>query len=69
MPSRTIDYLESLGFARPTPEGSPEVALINQATGFILPCDWLDLNRIDLGFRRGSSTVDINEPFLFYFAH
>jgi len=44
-----IDYLESLGFARPTPAGSPKVALINHETGFVLPCDWLELNRIDVG--------------------
>jgi len=44
-----IDDLESLGFARPTPEGSPEVAWINQVSGFVMPCDWLDLDRIDLG--------------------
>jgi len=44
-----IDYLESLGFARPTTEGSPEVALIDQVTGFVLPCDWLELDRIDVG--------------------
>jgi hypothetical protein len=30
-----IDYLESLGFARPTPEGSPEVVLI-VAVGSVL---------------------------------
>jgi Flp pilus assembly protein TadD len=44
-----IDHLASCGFARPTLDGSPEVALINQVTGFVLPCDWLELNRIDLG--------------------
>ena len=44
-----LDHLESLGFARPTSEGSPEVALINQVIGFVLPCDWLELNWIDLG--------------------
>jgi hypothetical protein len=44
-----IHHLESLGFARPTSEGSPEVALINEVTGFVLPCDWLELNWIDLG--------------------
>jgi hypothetical protein len=44
-----IDYLESLGFARPTQAGSPEVALINHVTGFVLPCDWLEFERIDLG--------------------
>ena len=44
-----IDRLEGLGFARPTSAGSPEVALISQFTGFVLPCDWLELNWIDLG--------------------
>jgi tetratricopeptide (TPR) repeat protein len=44
-----IDYLDSLGFARPTRDGSPEVAIVNHVTGFVQPCDWLELNRIDLG--------------------
>ena len=44
-----IDGLESLGFTRPTSEGSPEVALITQGSGFVMPCDWLELNQVDLG--------------------
>jgi tetratricopeptide (TPR) repeat protein len=44
-----IESLESLGFRRPTPEGSLEVALISQAVGFDHPCDWLELSQIDLG--------------------
>ena len=32
------------------------MALINQVTGFVLPCDWLDLNRIDLG---GDAPTDV----------
>lgn len=44
-----IDHLVSCGFARPTPDSSPEIALINHVTGFVLPCDWLELSRIDLG--------------------
>jgi tetratricopeptide (TPR) repeat protein len=44
-----ITNLESLGFRRPTPEGSPEVALISQTAGFDHPCDWLELGRAELG--------------------
>ena len=44
-----IDYLHGFGFARPTAEGSPEVALIDHVAGFALPCDWLELDWLDLG--------------------
>ena len=44
-----IDYLHGFGFERPTPEGSPEVALVDQFTGLVLPCDWLELDWVDLG--------------------
>ncbi len=44
-----IESLVDLGFRRPTPEGSPDVALITQVAGFDHPCDWLELCRIDLG--------------------
>lgn len=44
-----VESLESPGFRRPTPEGSPEVALISQTAGFDHPCDWLELGRLDLG--------------------
>src|SRR5437867_11514845 len=44
-----IEVLASLGFTRPTPEGSPEVALITQGAGFDFPCNWLELGSVELG--------------------
>ncbi len=44
-----IENLVSLGFRPPTPEGSPEVALISQDKGFDYPCGWLELGRVPLG--------------------
>jgi hypothetical protein len=55
--SAYIENLVSLGFARPSAEGSPEVALITQAVGFHFPCEWLELDWVDLDDGQSAEVV------------
>ena len=43
-----VEELIGLGFAAPTSEGSAEIALLAEGSGFAYPCDWLQLARVQI---------------------
>ena len=43
-----VGLLSGFGFLPPTPEGSPEVAVIDGTYGFQFPCSWLEAAEVEL---------------------
>ena len=42
-----LGHLRTMGFVPPTSDGSPEVAIVEGDSGFLFPCDWLQLTRLE----------------------
>jgi hypothetical protein len=60
-----LEHLQSLGFSPPGRNGSPEVAIIDQDSGFLHPCDWLQLGRqgdVTVTWLRGTELTHFVAP-------
>jgi hypothetical protein len=60
-----LEHLRSLGFQTPGHGRPSEVALIDQDAGFLHPCDWLQLARVDevpIAWLRGTELTHFAAP-------
>ena len=60
-----VDNLISLGFVGPNEQESTEIAIIDQESGLLFPCDWLQLGRqgdVTIAWLKGTELTHFAAP-------
>ena len=60
-----VNHLISLGFEGPQKQRSTELAVVDQASGFLMPCDWLQLDRregVTIAWLKGTELAHFVAP-------